>query len=101
MTASASALVVGSATVGPDAMTEGSVSGYIRNSQRMNPRRPSSRGQSSPLDRRQMLPYAIDFSDRGARLQQLFRYLLLILKVESGRWKCQKCRTASRNQGKD
>src|SRR6516164_781095 len=97
MTASASALVVGSARRYDGRI----VSGYIRNSQRMNPRRPSSRGQSSPLDRRQMLPYAIDFSDRGARLQQLFRYRLLILKVEGGRWKCQKCRTASRDQGKD
>ena len=38
-----------------------------------------------------MLPYAIDFNDRGARLQQLFRYRLLILKVEGGRSRCGFC----------
>ena len=83
--ASASANVVGSGTVGPDAIDCGIVAGHIRNGERHDFRRITSRRQPAALDGRQMLAHAIHLADVGAALEQRAIDRLLVLQREAGR----------------
>ena len=65
--ARASAKVVGSATVGPEAMTAGSSPGTSEIDQRDDPRRRGGRGEPAALDRGEMLAHAVHLGDRRAR----------------------------------
>ena len=58
--------VVGSATVGPEAITEGSSPGTSEMSEREHARRRGGRRQPAALDRREVLAHAVDGGD-GAR----------------------------------
>ena len=81
---SASAKVVGSATVGPEAITEGSPS---RRRSRLNSRRRAARRQPAALDRRQVLAHAFisSIAARQASSAALMRCLSASVSPSAGR----------------
>ena len=82
-TASASAAVVGSGTVGPEAISEGSSPRHVGDAERQRARRMEARGEPAALDARQVLSDRVDVGDRRAGGEQRLGQRLLVGDVEA------------------
>ena len=97
-TARASAKVVGSATVGPEPMTEGSSPGTSEMTKVTTRAGRGGGGEPAALDGREMLAHAIHLRDRRAAFEQRPVDLLLVGEGQAGGGERQQRRGAARDQ---
>ena len=96
--ARASASVVGSGTVGPEPIAEGSSPGTSEIAMVTSLRRIGMARQPSALDAREMFAHRVDLADVGARAQQRARDRLFVFKRYPGRRRDPVGRGAARHQ---
>ena len=94
----ASAEVVASGTVGPDAITDGSSLGTSEIISETTARGRRRDRQPAAFDRRQVLAHAVHLADRRAAAQQRAIDRLLVLEGDAGGGQRQQSRAAARKK---
>ena len=96
--ARASASVVGSGTVGPEPIADGSSPRHVGDGDRRHRRRIGVARQPAAFDAREMFAHGVDLADGGARAQQRARHRLLVFKRYAGGRRDPVGRGAARHQ---